>query len=611
MTNIKYYDSDGKEMGALYQWDINQDITVSGISTSPLPVFHFCNRLSKKAFVVVPSVSDNNLVAHVPNVLLQQPEHIMVYICEDIDGEGYKTLYATRINVQPRVMPDTYIFDNDYDYISVVDIDRRVSELEERDKIIDVTLRSIITPPMQGTSLAGTIDGESLCGAIENGDTIRMTVETQERLDESNVESGSEYALFCSGIPIILADKQSAILMCTYDGKYYALTVSWTNTSSTSFSVVSCDVINEYDGAGIIPTGELDATSTSTVMTAQVSGITELKDGVCMWLRNNVVTSAQNFTLNINNLGAKPVYASNANATRVSGGYVNGFTVLFIYNSTRVSGGCWDYVYGFDSNTTYTPATLGFCYVNVARGTTPPAYIGTNASYVPANGGIVCINAINDIDANATLNISNKGASSIYYRGSAITSGVIKAGDVATLVYYSNRYYLLSVDRWGLEAFYELVRISSMSNTASDVADFIGGASVYVYSIDPGSDTASAIIAAQREFGDIYLNNANQPLQRGVIDNDGEKTFIFRYNLKTTETDSDSGFDVDDATKPAYIIFLSEDSEESSGYNLSCVSTSSLSGQTWIIGYPDEKTTRSYVKSAIQNAIGNAIGGSY
>ena len=107
---------------------------------------------------------------------------------------------------------------------------------------------------------------------------------------------------------------------------------------------------NAYRAASI-PMGECDSTSTATVFTATVTGITELRDGVCVWLRNNVVTSASGFTININNLGAKPVYQSMAAAGRITTLFNINYTVLLIYNSTRVEGGCWDMVYGYNSDT--------------------------------------------------------------------------------------------------------------------------------------------------------------------------------------------------------------------------------------------------------------------
>lgn len=100
-----------------------------------------------------------------------------------------------------------------------------------------------------------------------------------------------------------------------------------------------------------IPFGQVDSTSTSTAFTATVDGITELRDGVCVYLRNGVVTSAANFTININNLGAKPVYNTMESATRVTNTFNVNYTVLLVYNSSRVTGGCWDYYYGYNSNT--------------------------------------------------------------------------------------------------------------------------------------------------------------------------------------------------------------------------------------------------------------------
>lgn len=93
-----------------------------------------------------------------------------------------------------------------------------------------------------------------------------------------------------------------------------------------------------------IPFGKLDSTSTATVMTATVNGVDELRSGVCMWLMNGVITSAENFTININGLGAKPVYQSQAAASRATTLFDINYTALLIYNADRVDGGCWDYV---------------------------------------------------------------------------------------------------------------------------------------------------------------------------------------------------------------------------------------------------------------------------
>ena len=95
-----------------------------------------------------------------------------------------------------------------------------------------------------------------------------------------------------------------------------------------------------YRGASI-PFGIVDNTSTSTVFTATVPGITELRDGVCMWLKNGTVTSASGFTINVNNLGAKPVYSNMSAASAESTLFNVNYTFMFVYDSSRVAGGCW------------------------------------------------------------------------------------------------------------------------------------------------------------------------------------------------------------------------------------------------------------------------------
>lgn len=125
--------------------------------------------------------------------------------------------------------------------------------------------------------------------------------------------------------------------------------------------------------AASIPFGKVDSTSTATAFTATVEGITELKDGTCVYLMNGKVTSAaastspKCFTLNINGLGAKPVYYTTAAASYATTQFNVNSTMLFVYNTTRVSSGCWDLFYGFDSNTN----TLGY-------------QLRTNSSTLPA-----------------------------------------------------------------------------------------------------------------------------------------------------------------------------------------------------------------------------------
>lgn len=108
--------------------------------------------------------------------------------------------------------------------------------------------------------------------------------------------------------------------------------------------------------AGQIPFGTVDSTSTATVFTATVDGLTELVDGTTVMLKNGVVTSATDFTINVNGLGAKPVYTNLAAATRDTTIFNVNYTMLFVYDSTRVEGGGWICYRGYDANTN----TIGY-----------------------------------------------------------------------------------------------------------------------------------------------------------------------------------------------------------------------------------------------------------
>jgi len=121
----------------------------------------------------------------------------------------------------------------------------------------------------------------------------------------------------------------------------------------------SATVGGAANSTAAIPYGVCDGTSTSTAYTATVDGITSLYDGVTVLLKNGVVTSAEGFTIDINGLGAKPVYNNMAtgnpitptNPTRDSTIFNINYTMLLVYSSTIVSGGGWICYRGYNSDT--------------------------------------------------------------------------------------------------------------------------------------------------------------------------------------------------------------------------------------------------------------------
>lgn len=102
--------------------------------------------------------------------------------------------------------------------------------------------------------------------------------------------------------------------------------------------------------------GQVDSTSTSTRFTATIPGVTEYYDGLAIMLKNGVVTSASGFTININGLGEKQAYNNMTAATAETTLFNINYTMLFVYDSTRVTGGGWICYRGYDANTN----TIGY-----------------------------------------------------------------------------------------------------------------------------------------------------------------------------------------------------------------------------------------------------------
>lgn len=105
-----------------------------------------------------------------------------------------------------------------------------------------------------------------------------------------------------------------------------------------------------------IPYGEVNSDS-ALLFTASVPGVTKLTHGTACMIRNNDnQTSASGWTLNVNGLGARPVYSNMAVASRETTLFNKAYTMLFVYDEDRITGGCWVCYRGYDSNTN----TIGY-----------------------------------------------------------------------------------------------------------------------------------------------------------------------------------------------------------------------------------------------------------
>ena len=218
------------------------------------------------------------------------------------------------------------------------------------------------------------------------------------------------------------------------------------------------DNTNHGIRAGAIPYGEVDATSTATAFTATVPGIMELTDGTTIMLRNGQITSASGFTLNINGLGAKPCYNSQATgndranpptaATRDTTIFNVAYTMLFVYSTTIVDGGGWICYRGYNSDTN----TVGYLLRNnngALTVTDTARYYklyftsADNSQWVPAS-----VNSTNNATAKRDVNqrpinpfgrIVYTSANTNYTAGSTLAVGTAWSQYALVLGYSFNR----------------------------------------------------------------------------------------------------------------------------------------------------------------------------
>lgn len=190
---------------------------------------------------------------------------------------------------------------------------------------------------------------------------------------------------------------------------------------------------------------QVNSNSTSTVFTATIEGITSYYDGLTVLLKNGVVTSASGFTININNLGAKPVYNNMAAATRETTIFNINYTLLLIYDEDRVDGGCWVNYRGYytDSNTVPT----GYC--TTAAGTAAKSAT-CNYGYRDDDNYFPCLFRYANTAANATLAIASYAttAAPIYVNGARTSSNNTFGRGVIIFLYHNGAYYCYNDGRF-------------------------------------------------------------------------------------------------------------------------------------------------------------------
>lgn len=103
---------------SLHQWDINQDLEVTGLNITTAPEVHFSNSNMKGAIVRQATLKSGVVSVKIPNSLLQEPFRIFAHI-GIYEGDTFKVIELVEIPVNPRKRPEDYqITDTDEELYS-------------------------------------------------------------------------------------------------------------------------------------------------------------------------------------------------------------------------------------------------------------------------------------------------------------------------------------------------------------------------------------------------------------------------------------------------------------------------------------------------------------
>ena len=235
-----------------------------------------------------------------------------------------------------------------------------------------------------------------------------------------------------------------------YDGTYWVWAGASGDNNSTNFlrnDASSIAKVNDASPYITLKSSVIDITQSNNGVssTSYPAFIIEDKNGKCLSRLEAIVETGGNVAtyLQVRN------YKSDGTTP-------NGGIKVFM----NKNGGIW-YVISSAENFN---AALGIGYGTCTTAADTAAKVVTLANYVLVKNGIIVVRFDYNVPANATLNVNNRGAKAIHYRGGAISANVILAGDRVTLIYNGGNYDVIGIDR---TPNYNDVIIKNYNNTAT------------------------------------------------------------------------------------------------------------------------------------------------
>ena len=197
--------------------------------------------------------------------------------------------------------------------------------------------------------------------------------------------------------------------------------------------------------------------------------------------------------LNVNGTGAKDIYSYGSYVIEGAQSTYHGrirYVNSYVYNGSQ-----WVWQgSSCDNIQFYTPETLGFGHGECSTVAETTAKVVTLDSYTLRENSFVAVKFTNAVPASATMNINNKGARAIYYRGDVLTDTIIQEGDTALFVYSDPIYHLITTDRLAKNAVTDL----SISGTTITITK--AGGSTSTITTQDTKNTAGSTDSSSKLF---------------------------------------------------------------------------------------------------------------
>ena len=167
----------------LYQWDLNQQLEVYGLSLATVPEVHFTNAAMDKAIVRQATMDAAGVIrAEVPNSLLQKPYTILAYICT-YAGSTFETQYKLEIPVKGRAKPNDYTLVDDPEVYSFNALENQVANAL---RLMDAEAGVAATKYAEATSAQETAAATYASAEQLLRDTVATIAEqVDEKVDEA------------------------------------------------------------------------------------------------------------------------------------------------------------------------------------------------------------------------------------------------------------------------------------------------------------------------------------------------------------------------------------------------------------------------------------------